>query len=48
MYLKNEDFLDWLVSFVRGCGVPKRVLVWLYPSFGELLFELITSEACAV
>ncbi len=40
--------LDWLVSFVRRGVVPRRVLVWLFPAFGEVLFNLITYDSIAV
>ncbi len=43
----DEDFLNWLVSSVRSGNVPRRVLVWLFP-LGDLLFDLMNGEACAV
>ena len=36
----DEEFLDWIVMSVRRGWTPRRVLEWMYPAFGGLLFDL--------
>ncbi len=38
----DEAMLDWLVTFVRSGGTPLAVMVWFFPVFGELLFNMIS------
>jgi hypothetical protein len=44
----DEDKLDWLVLSVESGWTPRRVLPWLFPDFGFILFNIITSEASMV
>ena len=36
----DEDMLDWIVASVRKGWTPREVLLWLFPSFGGLLYDL--------
>ena len=37
----NEGMLDWIVFSVESGWTPKEVLLWIFPSFWGLLFDLI-------
>jgi hypothetical protein len=37
----DEGMLDWLVLSIRSGWTPKEILVWIFPVFGALLFDLI-------
>ena len=39
----DESTLDWLVTFVRFGWTPRGVLVWFFPIFGDLLFQIISN-----
>ena len=36
----DEDMLDWIVASVRKGWTPREVLLWLFPIFGGLLYDL--------
>jgi hypothetical protein len=36
----DEEMLDWVVASVRRGWTPREVLLWLFPSFGGLLYDL--------
>jgi hypothetical protein len=38
----DESMLDWLVTYVRLGWTPREVMVWFFPVFGDLLFEMIS------
>jgi hypothetical protein len=40
----DEDMLDWLVLSVESSWTQRRVLLWLFPDFSSILFDIITSE----
>ncbi len=39
--IANEAMLDWLVVYVRCGWTPMEVPFWLFPTFGDLLFEMV-------
>jgi hypothetical protein len=41
----DERMLDWIVLSVRSGWTPKEFLLWIFPSFGGLLFDLAKDEA---
>ena len=38
----DEVMLDWLVTSVRFDWTPREVMVWLFPIFGDMLFQMIS------
>jgi len=44
----GEGLLDWLVLSVGSGWTPKEVLVWIFPSFGSMLFDLIRDGSSSV
>ena len=38
----DEAMLDWLVSSVRLGWTPREVMIWFFPDFGDLLFDMIS------
>ena len=40
----DEVMLDWLVTSVRSGGTPLTVVVWFFPVFGELLYDMISDK----
>ena len=36
----DEDMLDWVVESVRNGWTPREVLLWMFPRFGGLLYDL--------
>ncbi len=43
----DEGILDWIVISVRRGWTPKEVLVWIFPYFGGLLFDMALDVACS-
>ena len=41
----NERMLDWIVTSVKRGWTPREVLLWVFPSFGGLLFDMIFDES---
>ncbi len=41
----DERMLDWIVLSVRSGWTPREVLLWIFPSFGGLLFDLAIDES---
>ena len=40
----DEAMLDWLVTFVRCGWTPRKVLIWFFPVFGDLLLHMISDD----
>ena len=40
----DERMLDWIVLSVRSGWTPGEVLLWIFPSFEGMLFELAIDE----
>ena len=36
----DEGMLDWIMASVRRGWTPREVLLWMFPSFGGLLYDL--------
>ena len=41
----DEGMLDWIVMSVRRGWTPKEVLVWIFPYFWGLLFDMALDAA---
>jgi len=41
----DERMLDWIVSSVKSGWTPREVILWIFPSFGGLLFDLVRDES---
>ena len=37
--------LDWIVLSARRGWTPKEVVVWIFPCFGDLLFDMVLNVA---
>ena len=37
----DERMLDWIVASVDSGWTTREVLIWIFPSFGGLLFNMI-------
>ena len=42
----DERMLGWIVLSVKSIWTPTEVLLWIFPSFGGLLFDLARDESC--
>ena len=38
----NERMQDWIVASVRSGWTTREVMLWIFPSFGGLLFDMIS------
>ena len=41
----DERMLDWIVTSVKSVWTPREVLLWVFPSFGGLLCDMICDES---
>jgi len=41
----DERMLDWIVSSVKSGCLPKEFLLWIFPSFGGMLFDMVRDES---
>ena len=39
----DDRALDWIVTSAENGNTPREVLMWIFPSFGGHLFDLIKS-----
>jgi len=43
--IDDEGMMDWIVLSVRRGWTPEEVLMWRFPSFGGLLFDIALDMA---
>ncbi len=44
----DEGMLDWIVVSVRRGWTPREVLMWMFPSFGGLLYDMAQDASSSV
>ena len=44
----DDGMLDWIVVSVRRGWTPKEVLLWMFPTFGGLLYDLALDASSSV
>ena len=40
----DERIPDWVVLSVKSGWTPKEVFLWIFPYFGDMLFDLIKED----
>ncbi len=41
----DERMMDWIVSSVMSGWTPREVMLWIFPRFGGMLFDLVRDES---
>jgi hypothetical protein len=44
-FIDDKRILGWIVTSVKRGWTPREVLLWVFPSFGGLLFDMIFDES---